>query len=435
MGPVLIIPPPRRSSESQQSAAPLPSHDLLWILAYACAGLVLLLGSIAISRSQHDRSLQQAQERPALEVQRQAAPRRPSKAPAQNMPEPAMDNALNTELLLSGLGPEALHSHALGDFDGDGSSEVLVTQARRPGLLRFAGNTGRGQLGKPDPAAAGLKLCLRGPDSDRDRRAEILYYSPAAGETYLYTVLGQRLQTFKALPLADIRPNVMGGDGRGGELIWLLEDSGDMVVYQPGGSEHGRFELWKDHGFGPLCDADGDGASEIVCWRTQDSLAGQAAARVPWAEGEADKPLQLFYARPNAYPIAGPLLAHTYLGRPSAAVQLDADSATELLLDGESWIDNPGGRLRRLDYGGRETMPAQELQACALRRSQGSAIAVLQPWGEGRQARLLIFHLDGRCFYDSGLPQKVRLIEVLPQGEQDGLLLWTSDELLLWSAD
>lgn len=181
----------------------------------------------------------------------------------------------------------------VGDYDGDGRQEILVTSPWGIGLLKFAGGTLTAPMMHPNGTRFGGWLLNTadnnfGPaaDYDGDNRAEVLVTSPwgmgilkLIGNTMAAPVMHPNGTRFGAwlLNTADneFGPAANFDGGPQFELfvkspwgIGILKQTGltmSPIMMQPNGTRFGGWLLnTADNNFGPAGDFNGDGHAEIV---------------------------------------------------------------------------------------------------------------------------------------------------------------------------
>lgn len=181
----------------------------------------------------------------------------------------------------------------MGDFDGDGKTELLITSPWGIGVLKLTGNTLTPVMMAPNGTRFGGWLLNTadnrfGPiaDFDGDGKAEILVTSPwgigifkLSGNTFSVPMMAQNGTRFGGwlLNTADNRFSPVGdadGDGRDEIVIsspWgigILKLSGSTLsalMMAPNGTRFGGWLLnTDDNHLVTMADLDGDGKAEIV---------------------------------------------------------------------------------------------------------------------------------------------------------------------------
>lgn len=179
----------------------------------------------------------------------------------------------------------------VSDFDGDGKTELLVTSPWGIGVLKMSGSSLSAPMMAPNGTRFGGWLLNTadnrfGPvgDFDGDGKVEILVTSPwglgilkMAGSTLSPLIMAENGTRFGGwlLNTADNRFSPVGdvdGDGRTEIMVispWgigILKLSGNtlsVLVMAPNGSRFGGWLLnTADNHFGAMADLDGDGKSE-----------------------------------------------------------------------------------------------------------------------------------------------------------------------------
>jgi hypothetical protein len=189
--------------------------------------------------------------------------------------------------------PQSRLAQRVGDVDGDGITEVLVTSPWGLGVLKQAGATMTAPLMAPNGTRFGGWLLNTGDnqigpvaDFDGDGRAEILVTSPwglgilkLAGSTLNAPMMAPNGTHFGSWNL-DTSTNRVGpvadfdGDGRVEMLlsspsgIAILKLSGNTLTPLVVANNGTRFGGWvldtSNNAFGPAADYDGDGHAEIL---------------------------------------------------------------------------------------------------------------------------------------------------------------------------
>ena len=181
----------------------------------------------------------------------------------------------------------------VGDFDGDGRDEILVTSPWGIGIMRLAGGTLRMAMMAPNGTRFGEWLLNTADnhfgtaaDYDGDGRDELLVTSPwglgileLSGDKLNSSVMAQNGRRFGGwlLNTADNRFGPVGdldGDGRAEIVVtspWgigVLEQSGPTLgnpMLAPNGTRFGGWLLnTADNYLDMVADVDGDGRDEIV---------------------------------------------------------------------------------------------------------------------------------------------------------------------------
>jgi hypothetical protein len=185
------------------------------------------------------------------------------------------------------------HFGLMGDFDGDGESELLVTSPWGIGILKLAGNTLAAPMMAPNGTRFGGWLLNTadnqfGPvsDYDGDGKAEILVSSPwgigilkLSGNTLTAPMMAENGTRFGGwlLNTADNRFGPVedaDGDGEAEIVItspWgigILKLSGNTLIAPMMAPNGTRFDGWllntADNQLVTMADLDGDGKAEIV---------------------------------------------------------------------------------------------------------------------------------------------------------------------------
>jgi hypothetical protein len=237
-----------------------------------------------------------------------------------------------------------------GDFDGDHRSELLVTSPWGLGILEQAGATLNAPMMAPNGTRFGGWLLNTGDNSfgpvgdfDGDGRAEILVTSPwgvgilqQTGGTLGAPMMAPNGTRFGGW-LLNTADNVFGpvgdfdGDGRKEILVsspWgigVLKMQGNtltVLMMAPNGTRFGGWLLnTRDNVFGPVGDLDGDGRAEIV-------------VTSPWGVGVLKLSGATFTVpmmAPNGTRFGGWLL-NTGDNRIGTGSDYDGDARTELLI-------------------------------------------------------------------------------------------------------
>ncbi|BAU87743.1 heme peroxidase [Streptomyces laurentii] len=185
----------------------------------------------------------------------------------------------NTQIGSGWGGMDALVRH--GDFDGDGSEDVVAREASTGDLYLYRGNgTGGFQTGntKIDNGWNGMDAILSPGDFDGDGNADILARQEATGDLYLYRGNGAGgLQTgntkidngWNGMD-AILSPGDFDGDGNA-DILARQEATGDLYLYRgngAGGLQTGNTKI--DNGWNGMDailspgDFDGDGNADIL---------------------------------------------------------------------------------------------------------------------------------------------------------------------------
>ncbi|MGX1159811.1 VCBS repeat protein [Arthrobacter sp. SLBN-100] len=242
------------------------------------------------------------------------------------------------------------HIAAVGDFDGDGRAEVLVTSPWGIGILKQQGNTFENPVLAPNGTRFGGWLLNTADnhiaavgDFDGDGRAEVLVTSPwgvgilkQQGNTFSNPVLAANGTRFGQW-LLNTADNQLGpvadfdGDGRAEVLVtspWgigILKQQGNTFSNPVIAANGTRFGQWllntADNQFGPVADLDGDGRAEIL-------------VTSPWGIGileQAGTTLGNPVIKPNGTRF-GQWLLNTADNRPGALADLDGDGRAEILV-------------------------------------------------------------------------------------------------------
>jgi hypothetical protein len=237
-----------------------------------------------------------------------------------------------------------------GDYDGDGKGEVLVTSPWGIGFLEQAGSTLNAPMMAPNGTRFGGWLLNTGDNSfgpigdfDGDGKPEILVTSPWG--IGVLKVSGSTLNVLMMAPngtrfggwLLNTGDNTFGpvgdfdGDGRAEIMVsspWgvgvfkLSGNSFSVPMMAPNGTRFGGWLLnTGDNSFGPVGDYDGDGRREIV-------------VTSPWVIGMIKLSGSTFNVpmmQPNGTRFGGWLL-NTGDNRPSTAADYDVDGRAEILI-------------------------------------------------------------------------------------------------------
>ncbi|MFN0054330.1 MAG: FG-GAP repeat domain-containing protein [Planctomycetales bacterium] len=202
---------------------------------------------------------------------------------------------------------------AVGDLDGDGLSDVVVTDPDAAQMIVFSQQAGTGlDLGSPFPGLVGAEQVRVG-DVDGDRRAEVFVLSTKEKTIGLSRMQEGRL-TFPqgialdkepaALELADLN-----GDGRRELVVIGRERTGQSSKFTLEALTLGEGGMWRPYPFGPhasigltlknnperlvVLDANRDGKSDFLVFSSDSerppvfllSDAQGVPAEVPAAEG------------------------------------------------------------------------------------------------------------------------------------------------------
>ncbi|MBW4491208.1 MAG: VCBS repeat-containing protein [Trichocoleus desertorum ATA4-8-CV12] len=238
----------------------------------------------------------------------------------------------------------------MADFDGDGRTEILVTSPWGIGILKQSGNTLTAAMMAPNGTRFGDWLLNTadnrfGPvgDFDGDGRAEILVTSPwglsifkLSGNTMTVSAIAANGTRFGdwLLNTADNRFSPVGdvdGDGRDEILVtspWgigVLKLSGNtltVVMMAPNGTRFGGWLLNSvDNHVVTTADLDGDGRAEIIITS-------------PWGIGVlklSGNTLSAVMMAPNGTRF-GDWLLNTLDNRIGPAADFDGDGKSELLI-------------------------------------------------------------------------------------------------------
>jgi hypothetical protein len=238
----------------------------------------------------------------------------------------------------------------IGDFDGDGRDEILVTSPWGVGVLKQSGGTMSAVMMAPNGTRFGGWLLNTGDnrfgpaaDFDGDGKAEILITSPwgigvlkLTGSTFTVLMMAPNGTRFGGwlLNTADNRFGQVGdldGDWHAEILVcspWgvgVMKLSGSTLavpMMAPNGTRFGGWLLnTADNQFGPIADYDGDGRAEIL-------------VTSPWGIGIlklSGSTLSAPIMAANGTRIGGWLL-NTLDNRLGPVADYDADGRIEILL-------------------------------------------------------------------------------------------------------
>jgi Subtilase family len=238
----------------------------------------------------------------------------------------------------------------MGDFDGDGKSELLVTSPWGIGVLKLSGTSYTALMLKPNGTRFGGWLLNTGDnrfgpvgDFDGDGKVEIVVRSPwgigllkLAGSSFAAPMMAPNGTRFGGW-LLNTTDNRFGpvadydGDGRAEMLIhspWgigILELAGGTFAAPMMARNGTRFGGWLlntgDNWFGPAGDLDGDGKAETM-------IAS------PWGLGMlklSGATMTAPMMKPNGTRFGGWLL-NTFDNRMWSAADFDGDGRAELLI-------------------------------------------------------------------------------------------------------
>jgi hypothetical protein len=186
---------------------------------------------------------------------------------------------LGTEGYLRTVADQDWKVAGIGDFDGDGKSDILWRNAASGEnyvyLMNGAGIAGEGYLrAVADPS---WRVASVG-DFDGDGKDDLLWRNDASGENYLYPMDGLAIKPTEGYvrTVADLAWRVAGtgdidGDGKA-DLLWRNASTGQNYVYFMDGTTikptEGYLRTVADQGWqvGGVGDFDGDGLADLL-WR------------------------------------------------------------------------------------------------------------------------------------------------------------------------
>src|SRR5438132_4675026 len=186
---------------------------------------------------------------------------------------------------INAVSDQAWQVNASGDFDGDGSADILwrnsSTGENYIWLMNGLSTAFQGSVNFVEPAS-GWQVQGVG-DFDGDGKADILWRNTSTGENYIYLMNGltiARPGSINAVSDQAWQVNGIGdfdGDGKA-DILWRNSSTGENYIWLMNGLStafQGSVNFvdpasgWQVKGF---ADVDGDGNADIL-WRTTSTCA------------------------------------------------------------------------------------------------------------------------------------------------------------------
>lgn len=297
---------------------------------------------------------------------------------------------------------------AVGDFDGDGSGEVLVTGGPSSASLIEADGSARLL---PQQAHYVPYRALAW-DYNSDGVDELMADDYQGRGVLAVDVQGQELGTLPGCNVWGATCVDFDGDGR---LDFATEDEQRqaVVVFQPGGQELWRMPL-PAHCYNPAYgDVDGDGKAEVV-------VSDNGTLRIFGA------------ARPEAQ-----LKGWSGYYWPALIADLNGDTRGEIFASNSGYLDPATQQFTAFKYGRQGTEPTSDpletVLACDLNRDGTAEIVTKGLNSFVTNSRLFVLKQDGSCSYDERMGHPIeQLLKLHTADGVDHIVVLTEVKLLIY---
>lgn len=154
-----------------------------------------------------------------------------------------------------------------GDFDGDGTDELVVKSSDAVSLLRL-GRSGKAALLRRETLASEARILVA--DLDGDEQASLVIYEPSSGRLTEHFARGEARDFGAIRPLHALYTGDFDGDGR--DDLWVQARSGgeaELWLMRPGGSfDVASIRLDGSLGAAAALDWNGDGRDDLAGYDT-----------------------------------------------------------------------------------------------------------------------------------------------------------------------